>query len=316
MPPLLQYEAAWALTNVLSGSTAQTMVVLGAQALPHFFQLLSSPNEELREQAMWAVGNVTGESSELRNYVIDSRAIDYVLQCINFDALDQVPISLLRVATWTLSNMCRGKPAPDFNKVRGIVPTLARLIQLNDEDLLTDACWALSYLSDGDNEHIQWVLENGVARRMTDLLLHRSLAVQTPALRTVGNLLTGDDQQTQVVLNVGALTNLTQLLSSSKKAIKKETCWAVSNVTAGNRTQIQFAIDSGILEPMIDLMKTAEFDVRKEASWAISNCTSGLIPDQIKYAKSKSFPSPIHSLMFPSSGTWFARELLRPWLTY
>lgn len=64
--------------------------------------------------------------------------------------------------------------------------------------VLTDACWALSYLSDGQNDKIQAVIEAGVCQRLVELLIHASPAVQTPALRTVGNIVTGDDLQTQV----------------------------------------------------------------------------------------------------------------------
>lgn len=64
--------------------------------------------------------------------------------------------------------------------------------------MLTDACWALSYLSDGANDKIQAVIEAGVCQRLVELLIHTSPAVQTPALRTVGNIVTGDDLQTQV----------------------------------------------------------------------------------------------------------------------
>lgn len=67
--------------------------------------------------------------------------------------------SMIRNATWTLSNFCRGKPAPDFEITKAALPTLRALIMPsqdeNDEEIMTDACWALSYLSDGPNERIQ-----------------------------------------------------------------------------------------------------------------------------------------------------------------
>ncbi len=51
------------------------------------------------------------------------------------------------------------------------LPALECLIKSNDEEVLTDACWALSYLSDGTNDKIQAVIEAGVCRRLVDLLL-------------------------------------------------------------------------------------------------------------------------------------------------
>lgn len=51
------------------------------------------------------------------------------------------------------------------------LPVLRQLIHLNDEEVLTDACWALSYLSDGPNDKIQAVLEAGVCPRLVELLL-------------------------------------------------------------------------------------------------------------------------------------------------
>ena len=83
--------------------------------------------------------------------------------------------------------------------------------------------------------------------------MHASTSVQTPALRSVGNIVTGDDVQTQLIINCGALPALLSLLSSTKDGIRKEACWTISNITAGNSTQIQSVIDANIMPPLIHL---------------------------------------------------------------
>jgi HEAT repeat protein len=79
--------------------------------VPHLVALLRSPHDNVREQAIWALGNIVGDSPHNRDHVLSFGAMPLLLDCFG----DLSRKSLVRNATWALSNFCNGKPQPSFD---------------------------------------------------------------------------------------------------------------------------------------------------------------------------------------------------------
>lgn len=83
--PALQFEAAWALTNVASGTAEQTHVVVKHGAIPKLVALLKSAAPNVAEQAVWALGNIAGDGPMARDLVLGHDAMPLLLELIKPD---------------------------------------------------------------------------------------------------------------------------------------------------------------------------------------------------------------------------------------
>jgi len=291
----VQFEAAWAITNI--ASTEYTAEVVKANAVPALVRGMANADANLREQSLWCIGNVAGESPEYRDLLLGTPGcLEALLQNLAYPA----NVGLLRNATWTLSNLCRGKPSPAAAHIAAMLPALAHLANNEDQAVLVDAAWGLSYLTDGEERAIEAVVATpGVVRRCVELMAHgQPLTVVTPALRIVGNLISGSDRQTQAAVDAGALRAVVPLLSHAKRNIRREACWAISNVAAGTRAQIDHMMTvPGLVQGVVSSLRTGEWVVRKEACWVVFNVATTGTPEHVRQLVASEVIEPLASML-------------------
>ena len=111
------------------------------------------------------MGNIAGDGAAARDIVIQHNVIDGILCLCN----DSTPLSFLRNIVWLMSNLCRNKnPSPPFEEIKRLLPVLSQLLCGTDIQVLADACWALSYVTDDENQKIQ-------SRRVDERVLERRI---------------------------------------------------------------------------------------------------------------------------------------------
>ena len=78
----LQFEAAWCLTNIASGTSKQCEKVVNNNGVPALVGLLTSPSIDVSEQAVWAIGNIAGDCPAMRDLVLQNGASDKIVQLV------------------------------------------------------------------------------------------------------------------------------------------------------------------------------------------------------------------------------------------
>lgn len=76
--PKFQFEAAWCITNIASGTSDHVNGLIEKDVITHFIQLLNSPHMDVVEQVVWGLGNIAGDCPMTRDTVLKSGALQKI----------------------------------------------------------------------------------------------------------------------------------------------------------------------------------------------------------------------------------------------
>jgi len=287
-----RFEAAWIITNIVSGNAEQTKYVVRLGAVSFLAKMAAEPDETIVDQAVWALGNIAGDGEEMRDIVLKAEVLPIVLSLIERYHSSSEHIKLFRNLVWLLSNLNRGRnPLPSEECMNSSFAAIDKIIHINDHDVVSDCAWCISYLVDASPALADQVLKSSIMKRlysiMLSLLQHLkkedhdqtlskigAMAI-CPIIRLLGNIVTGTEQQTDMIIQMGFLKFMSQIFYSYQNKnlprIRKEICWLLSNVTAGSHSQIAYILESDLFMLLIDAITNYELFIRKEAAYAVSN---------------------------------------------
>jgi len=97
------------------------------------------------------IGNIAAAPSH-RDILLDHEALHPLIDMLK-EALVKKDTPLIRQGTRALSNLCRGRPLPAYERVADATSVLCTVVQeVTEIDILQDALWALFYLSNEEHK--------------------------------------------------------------------------------------------------------------------------------------------------------------------
>eukprot|EP01028_Stygiella_incarcerata_P001165 TRINITY_DN1186_c0_g1_i1.p1 TRINITY_DN1186_c0_g1~~TRINITY_DN1186_c0_g1_i1.p1 ORF type:complete len:464 (-),score=137.30 TRINITY_DN1186_c0_g1_i1:1169-2497(-) len=262
----IQFETAWILTNIASGKETGTRAVMETGAIPVLLGKLASSTGDVKQQVLWAIGNIAGDHEIAFEELMKYHAFEVIVQELQGESSISKSV---KYGVWTIGNLLRGRASPPLDLIGPALDLFVFYLSCEDESVIVDVCWALNYVTAKGEDHIQSVLDVGLAPKLVAFLRKSFISL---IIMWMG----------QTLLNAGLVASFPILLQHSVQKIVKEACWALSNITAGPSSHVQLVIDAGIMPFMMTLSTSHNPGISCEAMWTLANATNGTT-SQIRY---------------------------------
>lgn len=293
----LQFEAAWFLTNFAIGDSKDCHWLIQNGGATALMQCALSGDDESRVQALWALGNLTGDDDDaIARLCLDNGLLDLIVHTLrnasaqsnagaqSVDAAACAEQKLLKTVehcAWILNNIAK---CPSFSTELELLSRCVALakeiiVEYHAHATISDNCLKLfDCVARGDDECVQSLI---VDNNLLPILIEFASRGHRRALLALGRTAGGADSQTQAVLDAGLLAALSSALSCGVTAsvTRQSVLFALSNVLSGSETQIAAAIHSGLMPFVVEQVEMGEYDVRGDAIFALCHAVIGCSDD-------------------------------------
>lgn len=285
----LRLEATWCLANLVSGTTQQTEALINKDVIGVFEDILDDEYDQIVEQAVWGLGNIIGDSVELRDLVVRSKVLDKLVSLLT----QTRAVNIQKNIIWCLSNSLRIRRASEcYTRMKNVVNALILAFNSFENPQIRSDC-IMGICEYCKPDMISFFTKEPFLANLRNFYQHlysshsefNAIKSEISAIhKIVGNITNGDDFDTSRVVDQGFLKDLCLMLQVPNDMCQREICWILSNISAGTSVQIATILNEpNLFDNLVGLIYNAKEEIQREALWAICNMTKNAHPEQLHY---------------------------------
>lgn len=250
------------------GNPSQCEYLVSCGVLEVFKRRFEDGSDQSTLNALWGVGNITGDAPRIRNLCLELGMMPFVLELL----YSSCP-NTRGVAAWVVSNLCHTASPSSYDELKSCIPIiLERLKTETDEIILRDCSWSLLYLSDCDSS---FLFDSNIASDLLSILVATDqVIILDPILSVIGNFCSVGTDQVDYLLKLNLLLVLYHVSQHVK--LTETILWTLEGIFSGSAQQNASAMP---FIPFILNVLLTSYDPKtlKEAiiclGDAISNCS-------------------------------------------
>jgi len=266
----IQYESLWILINMTAMNYSHQVFSLGGHV--KLVNLLGA-NDSVKEVAIWVLGNMAGESEELRKELLRVGVLEKVVELFKEGSNK---LKLVKTACWTIRNLFKGQEPPSTKVITPFVKLLSFLISSKEDKEVEIGLEGLFGITMNINVDTTHVVDKINVKALINCANRKEASIRNKALQIIGNICLGESNDIKKLIENGLVTVISNVLKNVKdKKVLEEVCWFTSNIALGPTNHIQYLIDGFIFHSLAKLVLDSS-DNRQDAAFALINgCMQG-----------------------------------------
>ena len=290
-----QLNAAWIMTNILSSDyTDANKHIIEETALPEYIlELCKHDDDELKTQAIWCLGNISGESSKYSEIIINKGGLDLALLALESELYkSKYKPEHLNTISWVIYNILSMYKRPIGNSLSKSIIKIFRIAldRYTGKEFYINITKSFCEITKhfGKHEYALMLSENGGPVDQHFLTYIDKLPhVRKYLMRTIGDLISGPDIISIKLINMGIMDYLDKY--KSEPLHKKEVYWIISNMAACNNFDVKNMVCQRFLYDIFNCLTTESYFIKKESMYALVNLLYDGYPSIMNTVLSKTY---------------------------